>query len=301
MTIAGLTVKNQEFGIANAAAWSGDGVTSGLVGFAYPELTSVYNTSNPAKDSAANAAPYNPFFFTAVQQKKVKPCKRSQPVILPHGTDEPIVFSIALDRGSFAAQENATVDPHLGYIAFGGLPPVKVTKTSSTVKVKHYTVSSSKKAEYLYWTVPVDKYVFPGSTKLATNGTAILDTGTTLNYLPTPIAAAVNKQFKPPAKYNDDYGLYIVNCKATAPAFSVVLGGVAFAVDGKDQILPAGTDENGKELCISGTQDGGANTPDNIFILYVASLADVLKHLLMCALQWGCVPAQCCLDLPDRC
>jgi hypothetical protein len=165
---------------------------------------------------------------------------------------------------------NSTYDPHLGYVAFGGLPPVPVTKTSATVKVQPYTVSSfqsSTKPEYLFWTVPVDKYVFPGSTKLATNGTAILDTGTTLNYLPTAAAAAYNKAFQPPATVDQDSGLYLVKCNAKAPAFSAVIGGVAFAIDGRDNILPAGTDQNGKEVCISGTQDGGPATPDNIFIL----------------------------------
>jgi hypothetical protein len=47
-----------------------------------------------------------------------------------------------------------------------------------------------------------------------------------------------------------------------------VIAGKAFTVDPRDNVIPS-TDETGKVTCISGTQDGGANTPDNIFILWV--------------------------------
>jgi hypothetical protein len=196
---------------------------------------------------------------------------------VPTETDGRADFSIALNRGSLGAEEHSNVDANRGYIAFGGLPPTSVTNTKATVKVQQYTVY---KREYLYWTVPVDKYVFPGSAKLATNGTAILDTGTTLNYLPKPIAAAVNKQFKPPATYSEEEGVYTVACNATAPAFSVVLGGVAFAVDGKDLIVPAGTDAQGSEVCVSGIQDGGPYSPNDLFILCVLWLFDEASGLL---------------------
>lgn len=37
MTVAGITVKT-EVALVTSAAWEGDGVTSGLIGFAYPAL-----------------------------------------------------------------------------------------------------------------------------------------------------------------------------------------------------------------------------------------------------------------------
>lgn len=73
----------------------------------------------------------------------------------------------------------------------------------------------------------------------------------------------------PKATLDSDSGLYFVNCNATAPAFSVTLAGKRFPVDARDQILNAGTDNNGNVLCISGTQPGGADTPGNVFILSV--------------------------------
>lgn len=48
---------------------------------------------------------------------------------------------------------------------------------------------------------------------------------------------------------------------------SVVINGTSFTIDTADQILPLGTDDSGKELCIVATTDGGANEPDNTFIL----------------------------------
>ncbi|EIN11164.1 acid protease [Punctularia strigosozonata HHB-11173 SS5] len=251
VTVGGLTVTKQEIGVVTAAAWDGDGVNTGLIGLAYPGITSVYNGSNPDDDSSSNFVPYDPFFFTAVKERKV-----SSPF-----------FSIALDRGSIPAEQNSTLDPHLGYLAFGGIAPVPVTGKTTTVAVQGYTVSSSPAKEDFFYTVDVDSYVFPGSHKLATNGSAILDTGTTLNYVPTPIAKAFNKGFKPAAKYVEDEGTYYVDCNATAPDFAVTIGGVEFSVSGKDNILPIGADEKGKQLCISGTQDGGPDEDGNIFIL----------------------------------
>ena len=76
MTIGGLTVTHQEIGLVTAAAWEGDSVNTGLIGLAYPGLTSVYNGNNPNVDSGNNSVPYNPFFFSAVQQKAVSaPCE----------------------------------------------------------------------------------------------------------------------------------------------------------------------------------------------------------------------------------
>jgi hypothetical protein len=69
--VAGLTVKAQEIGVVDKAAFNGDGVSSGLIGLAYPGLTSVYNSSAGASSTLQEK--YLPFFFNAVSQKKVDP------------------------------------------------------------------------------------------------------------------------------------------------------------------------------------------------------------------------------------
>ncbi|KAF7345412.1 Acid protease [Mycena venus] len=153
-------------------------------------------------------------------------------------------FSLALNRG-----------PLTGYSATTGAP-------------------SNKDAVFFYYTVDVDGYTFTGSDKLTTkNNNTILDSGTTLNLVPTKVAKAYNAQFVPKAKLDKDSGLYLVDCNAKVPAFSVTLGGKKFPIDARDQILQAGTDDDGNVVCISGTQDGGEDTPDNVFIL-----GDVFLH-----------------------
>ncbi|KAJ7065390.1 aspartic peptidase domain-containing protein [Mycena amicta] len=259
VSAGGLTVSQQEIGVPSLAAWNGDSVNSGLLGLAYSALTSVFNTTDPTKASRANHIPYDPFFLTAVKQGVV-----TNPY-----------FSIALDRGSGT---NST-DPNLGYLAFGGIAPVKLDKTAVTLPVQGYSaktgVPTSTNPEFWYYTVDVDGYVFTGSTKLTTaNNNTILDTGTTLNYVPSKVAKAYNALFVPKATFDADSGLYFVACNSTkVPDFSVTLGGKRFPVDARDQILPAGTDDDGNEVCISGTQDGGADSPENVFIL-----GDVFLH-----------------------
>jgi hypothetical protein len=171
---------------------------------------------------------------------------------------------VALDRGSPAAQFNSTYDKNLGYLAFGGLPPVKVTKKTATVKSQTFTIFSFNGPQYFWWTIPIDKYIFPGSDDIPTNGTAIIDTGSTLNWLPTEIAAAYNQGFQPPAVFDGDQGLYFVDCNATVPPLSVVLGNITFDVEAKDLIVP---NSDGSGTCLSGVQDNGPSTPTTTFIL----------------------------------
>lgn len=75
VSIGGLTVTHQEIGLVTDAAWNGDTITTGLIGLAYPGLTSVYNGTNPDDDSGSNVLQYSPLFFTAVKEMAVShPC-----------------------------------------------------------------------------------------------------------------------------------------------------------------------------------------------------------------------------------
>ncbi|KAJ7049937.1 acid protease [Mycena amicta] len=267
VSIGGLTVSNQELGFPNLAAWEGDGINTGLIGFAFPDLTSVYNTTDPTKASGANQLPYDPLFVSAVKQKRVK---------------APF-FSVALDRGSFDQQENDPFDPNLGFLSFGGIAPVPVTATSVTIPVEGYSVvtgipSSAPGSPFFFYTVDVERYTFPGSNRVLTaNNNTILDTGTTLNFVPTDVITAYAKAFHPPATLDEDFGLYLVDCNAQVPEFLVTIGGKTFSVDGRDQILPGGTDDQGNIICFLGTQDGGPNVAEDIFILGDTFLHNVVS------------------------
>lgn len=147
---------------------------------------------------------------------------------------------------------------------------VKTIEPCVTVPVQGYTVSSTTTPKYLFYTVNIDAYIFNGTSPVTGSGKqAILDSGTTLNYLPTTLADAYNARFVPPAVFSPDDGAYIVNCNAKVPSFAVQIGGKTFTIDGKDQILPS-TGPDGKVQCISGTTDGGDPAdPNSIFIMCV--------------------------------
>ncbi|KAJ6525127.1 acid protease [Mycena capillaripes] len=264
VTIGNLSVVHQEIGVPNLTSWEGDGINTGLIGLAFPDLTHVYNSTDPTKASGANQLPYSPLFLSAVSQHKVQ---------------HPF-FSVALDRGTFDQQENDPVDPKLGFLSFGGIAPVPIVNTTVTVPIQGYSVtpripSNGPRSEFFYYTVDVEAYTFPGSNRVVTkNNNTILDTGTTLNLVPTDVAAAYNAKFHPEAMLDEDFfGFYVVDCNATVPDFGVVIGGKTFSIDVRDQIIPAGTDDNGDIICITGTQDGGPDTADDIFIL-----GDVFLH-----------------------
>ncbi|KAF8335390.1 aspartic peptidase domain-containing protein, partial [Cantharellus anzutake] len=247
VSVGGMTVTHQEIGLVTHASWHGDGINTGLMGLAYPGLTSVHDRKT------GDQVIYDPLFFSAVKQSAV-----------PHP-----YFSIALNRGTFSARSSPTYDPKLGYLGFGGYVPVPTTYPTVTVPVLVDTQGTPK---YFFWTVEIDSYIFPGSSALKTSSNAtILDTGTTLNFLPTHIARAYNSKFSPPATYVASDGVYYVHCNAKVPEFSVKIGSKAFSIDARDQVVPTGSkDGNGEDICISGTQDGG---PGNTFVL-----GDVFLH-----------------------
>jgi hypothetical protein len=231
------------------------------MGLASPNLTSVFEGTDPNNDEFPQTQlPYNSIFFSAVQQGLV-----SNPF-----------FSIALDRGSFDAENNSLFDPDLGFIAFGGIAPVPVTDTNVTVPIQGYNAATflpqnASSVTYFYYTVDVESMSFTGNTDKKAFGTTndiILDTGTTLDYVPTQVADAFAAAFDPPAVFDNDFGLYVVVCTATVPEFTVNIGGVEFTVDPADNLLPLGiSDDDGNALCGSGTTDGGAPEAGNIFIL----------------------------------
>jgi hypothetical protein len=125
------------------------------------------------------------------------------------------------------------------------------------------TPTSASNSTFFYYTVDVQKYVFPGSTTVHTaSNSTIVDSGTTLNLVPSHVARAYNAGF---GTLRD--GSYYVDCKAQAPPFTVVLGGKSFTIDERDQIVPVGKDAKGQDLCVSGTQDGGAEMDGSLFVL----------------------------------
>lgn len=151
-----------------------------------------------------------------------------------------------------------------GYLSLGGTPPVDYVGGFTSTPILVTSITGFPKG-YDFYTIKVDSIKL-GKNKLA-GGTYIVDSGTTLNYVPTPIANKINKAFSPPAVYDDDQGAYVVDCKAKAPSLGINIAGTVFYTNPLDMILLAGTDDNGNDVCISGIDDGGNDPTEDVYIL----------------------------------
>lgn len=104
--------------------------------------------------------------------------------------------------------------------------------------------------------------------------TFIVDSGTTLVYAPNDVVLKLAKQFRPPARYVNAYGLFFARCNATVPNFGVTINGTTFYVNEKDLLLQSLSyaTPNGVSHCALGVQEGNAG--------YVVSLLHVLVTVL---------------------
>lgn len=108
--LAGITVSHQEVGVVTLAAWVGDGVSSGLVGLAFPTLTSAYpGTKVSADNQITNRIKYPSIIETILEIEKLT---------------EP-VFSLALSRD----ESNTSYG---GEIAIGGIPYITDPKINAS-------------------------------------------------------------------------------------------------------------------------------------------------------------------------
>ncbi|KAJ5884359.1 hypothetical protein N7504_011931 [Penicillium tannophilum] len=236
VTLADITV-DQEIAVVTEAAWEGDGTTSGLTGLAYPALTSAYSERTEEQEE------YNPIFTTMYEDGLIDS-----------------YFSLAILRD---------VSGDSGYLTLGGLPPVNFTETWTTTDILITSISGYTKA-YDFYTINIDSVSINGETVSGSGGSDIqyiVDSGTTLNYYPTSVADAVNAAFSPAAVYSDDEGAYVVDCDATPPTHTITIAGTAFTINPLDMILYAGTDDDGNDVCISGIDDGGDDSSEDVYIL----------------------------------
>ncbi|KAJ5949353.1 hypothetical protein N7454_000937 [Penicillium verhagenii] len=236
VTLASITV-DQEIAVVTEAAWEGDGTTSGLTGLAYPALTSAYNTKTDDQEV------YNPIFTTMYKDGLIDS-----------------YFSLAILRDVSGAA---------GYLTLGGLPPVNFTEDWTTTDILVTSIEGYSDA-YDFYTINIDYVSINGVEVSGSGGSTyqyIVDSGTTLNYYPTSVAAAVNAAFSPAAVYSDDEGAYVVDCDATAPTHTITIGGTTFTINPLDMILYAGTDDDGNAVCITGIEDGGDDATEDTFIL----------------------------------
>jgi len=273
-TMGGVTVPHQNFGLVDYAAWSGDGISSGLVGFAYRTLTSAYGGSNPSDDVPGTTLMYNPLFVDMYTNRGVPP-----------------VFSLAIDR-----------DPdNGGILALGGIPNIPHSPVFVSTPILPVGVNASNGQEvYEFYTIVTDGFAVSGSestqfnpyensnsmkmTLMANQTQAIVDSGTSLFYAPDDVAQAVANLFDPPAVWDPDQQEWFVECNASAPVFGVGVSSKVFYVNPADMIVPTSPTQ-----CISGIQPnfGGLTILGDVWMKNVIAVFDIgAEHMRFAARQY---------------
>ncbi|KAJ4349355.1 uncharacterized protein N0V89_007969 [Didymosphaeria variabile] len=228
----GLTV-NQTIGVVERGWWMGDGRSSGLMGLAYPTLASNYRDLN-----------YTTVVGSLFETHQI-----------------PAIFSLALSRPT---QQAPTAG---GLLAIGGIPDVSYSTPFVSVPVTPIVSNT-----YAFYTIPIDGFsITPPSSSSDTlppfknissdkstrsqNITAgkstrrqntgagqgaplkmIIDSGSTLLYLPDSTADYIASLFDPPARYVAASNTYMTACHASQPRFGVIIAGQTFYVNPADML-----------------------------------------------------------------
>ncbi|KAF4447641.1 hypothetical protein F53441_8845 [Fusarium austroafricanum] len=248
----GISVSKQQVGLASRAYWRGDNVTVGVLGLAYPSLTSAYlgDPDDPSEESEWNNYPYTPWLTTAILQGLIDP-----------------VFSVSIDRN--------TSD---GVLAWGGLPPMPWgPKSFAATDLIIAKLADREKAgwERSFYTVIPDGLQWESTTNTA-RYPYIVDTGTTMMYIPPPLAEIIAKAFQPPATWMFEWGAYFVDCKAIPPRFAVIIKGVRFWISPADLIYQEITEPvTGKCAIAISTGRSGPYVLGDVFLQNVVAVFDV--------------------------
>jgi len=218
VTLGGITVKNQTVAVVDNANWHGDGKSSGLIGMAFPSVTRAHDTSNPA---AKRIVKYNPIFFTMYKAGLIKP-----------------TFSLTLNR----------LDEGPGVLALGGLPKsIKHENRWARAPMEYLSIMPTIGGiakEYTLYAVKAGGFTVNGA-KVSSSPNVVIDSGTTLSYLPTTVVNALAKGFNPPAKSGGmlslagtavQAGMMTIPCNAKPPKFAIVINGTSLAIDARELI-----------------------------------------------------------------
>ena len=107
------------------------------------------------------------------------------------------MFSVVLERGTGGGS---------GTLALGGLPDINIDGDFVTVPLETFEIIQNEK--FTYYTITPDGLVIDGES-VATTFPGIVDTGTTLFYVPDQYAKAINDAFEPKSQYVQSAGLYV--------------------------------------------------------------------------------------------
>lgn len=259
ISLAGVTVEKQEFGLINLAAWSGDGWTSGLTGLAFPSVTRAYPGTDPKKDVKGLSYKYDPLLTSMIKKKLVPP-----------------LFSVALNR--------SWEKP--GALAIGGLPGGSIKHTNDWVRTPMQYLRFNRDSndpkrpnDYQFYIIEVDGWDLPrqvfnkdGQDIAKKPQKMILDTGSTLTQLPPALAAAINggNAWSPPAWLNNDTNQWMVDCNAKPPKIGTKFGSKTLYFGAEDLVFTGRRD-----LCVSGIQPGSAFIAGGSFLKSILAVFDI--------------------------
>ncbi|KAL3458895.1 aspartic peptidase domain-containing protein [Aspergillus heterothallicus] len=248
VSIAGINVPRQRVAIADKSTPMGDEISSGLLGLAYPSLTSAH-PSNITDNTTYfyNRITYKPLLFTMYDEGLIADSYFSH-VIARNPTNRSVGFG--------------------GYLSLGELPPVKHSDDWAVAPVEiideiplNFT---SNKRTISYWALTIPSVSWGRNSSTTTPFQAFFDTGNPLSYLPGRISIPFNELFSPPGVYSDDLGAYVVDCNARPPSSLVFeIDGQKFEHNSLDMIY-----QTGEDMCIStigvAERVGFAGLPINI-------------------------------------
>ncbi|KEY74838.1 hypothetical protein S7711_06522 [Stachybotrys chartarum IBT 7711] len=224
VTLGGITVPEQIVGIVDRTTDKGDGINSGVLGLGFPTLTSAHPGSefeNNTLSLITNRVIYDPIFVSMYKQGLVEPW-----------------YSIAIDR----LPRNTPTGPG-GWLGLGELPPVEHSDDWATAPIEITNGIPDefyqRGPEISLMTLTIDSISWGSPLSPTTNTTSfqgVVDSGNPMNLIPIEIAESFNSQFEPPAEFDRDSGLYIVDCNAEVPSLGVTIDGHIFWHNSQDLI-----------------------------------------------------------------
>ncbi|KAL1879082.1 hypothetical protein VTK73DRAFT_7408 [Phialemonium thermophilum] len=228
ITVAGVTIPNQQIALATLGYWNGDGISSGILGLGMPGLTEaiISGGSGAGQSSTVNAIEYSPLVVTMSNNSDIAP-----------------MFSLGLSR-----------DPAESFLALGGVPRNVEVGDWATTPLRKWTTTTG--SEYLWYTMQPERFLWNNSDISQIDARpppVIVDSGTTMNYLPPQIVQAIHSAYVPRAVYDPEQGSYFVNCDAVPPSFGVDINGTVLWTLPSSMILPEVKNSRGQ--CSTGFID----------------------------------------------